>query len=111
MVSPSRFPTDEPNLVKVTELVDAVYGPYTPYRLKYGDLEAQNLLIEMSAVPLVRRLPARSPRAQSACQERVGRGMARSPREVVSRVRTVGAGAQGAVTASWALSSRCEVPA
>uniref|UniRef100_A0A671F603 Conserved oligomeric Golgi complex subunit 7 n=2 Tax=Rhinolophus ferrumequinum TaxID=59479 RepID=A0A671F603_RHIFE len=42
----------EPNLVKVTELVDAVYGPYTPYRLKYGDLEAQNLLIEISAVPL-----------------------------------------------------------
>lgn len=111
MASPSRFPTDEPNLVKVTELVDAVYGPYTPYRLRYGDLETQNLLIEISAVPLVRRLPARSPRARSVCQERAGGGMARSPCEVASGVQTVGAGAQDAVAASWALASRCEVPA
>lgn len=110
MVSPSRFPTEEPNLVKVTELVDAVYGPYTPYRLKYGDLEAQNLLIEISAVPLVCRLPARSPRAQSGCQDRVGGGRARSSCEVASGVQTVGAGTRDAVTAS-ALASRCEVPA
>lgn len=110
MVSPSRFPTEEPNLVKVTELVDAVYGPYTPYRLKYGDLETQNLLIEISAVPLVCRLPAHSPRAQSGCQDRVGGGMARSSCEVASGVQTVGAGARDAVTAS-VLASRCEVPA
>uniref|UniRef100_H0X3T8 Conserved oligomeric Golgi complex subunit 7 n=1 Tax=Otolemur garnettii TaxID=30611 RepID=H0X3T8_OTOGA len=42
----------EHNLVKVTELVDAVYGPYKPYQLKYGDMEENNLLIEISAVPL-----------------------------------------------------------
>lgn len=40
------------NLVKVVELVDAVYGPYKPYQLKYGDLEESNLLIQISAVPL-----------------------------------------------------------
>lgn len=39
--------------MKVTELVDAVYGPYKPYQLEYGDLEEENLLIQISAVPLV----------------------------------------------------------
>ena len=39
--------------MKVTELVDAVYGPYKPYQLKYGDMEEKNLLIQISAVPLV----------------------------------------------------------
>ncbi|KAM9210877.1 conserved oligomeric Golgi complex subunit 7 isoform 2-T2 [Dugong dugon] len=42
----------EHNLVKVMELVDAVYGPYKPYQLKYGDMEENNLLIQISAVPL-----------------------------------------------------------
>ncbi|XP_012866617.1 PREDICTED: conserved oligomeric Golgi complex subunit 7 [Dipodomys ordii] len=42
----------EYNLVKVVELVDAVYGPYKPYQLKYGSLEESNLLIQISAVPL-----------------------------------------------------------
>lgn len=36
------------------ELVEAVYGPYKPYQLEYGDLEEENLLIQISAVPLVR---------------------------------------------------------
>lgn len=40
-------------MVKVVELVDAVYGPYKPYQLKYGDMEENNLLIQISAVPLV----------------------------------------------------------
>jgi len=35
------------------ELVEAVYGPYKPYQLAYGDLEEENLLIQISAVPLV----------------------------------------------------------
>lgn len=39
--------------MKVVELVDAVYGPYKPYQLKYGDMEENNLLIQISAVPLV----------------------------------------------------------
>lgn len=38
------------------ELVEAVYGPYKPYQLEYGDLEEENLLIQISAVPLVRRV-------------------------------------------------------
>ncbi|XP_037670377.1 conserved oligomeric Golgi complex subunit 7 isoform X2 [Choloepus didactylus] len=42
----------EHNMVKVMELVDAVYGPYKPYQLKYGDMEEKNLLIQISAVPL-----------------------------------------------------------
>ncbi|XP_007951381.1 conserved oligomeric Golgi complex subunit 7 [Orycteropus afer afer] len=42
----------EHNLVKVMELVDAVYAPYRPYQLKYGDMEESHLLIQMSAVPL-----------------------------------------------------------
>ncbi|XP_023375859.1 conserved oligomeric Golgi complex subunit 7 [Pteropus vampyrus] len=42
----------EPSLVRVAELVDAVYSPYAPYQLKYGDLETSSLLIQMSAVPL-----------------------------------------------------------
>ncbi|XP_053132642.1 conserved oligomeric Golgi complex subunit 7 [Hemicordylus capensis] len=40
------------NLVKVTELVEAVYGPYKPFQLQYGALEEENLLIQMSTVPL-----------------------------------------------------------
>lgn len=35
------------------ELVEVVYGPYKPYQLEYGDLEEENLLIQISAVPLV----------------------------------------------------------
>lgn len=46
--------------MRVAELVDAVYGPYAPYQLKYGDLETSSLLIQMSAVPLVCPCPARS---------------------------------------------------
>ncbi|OXB81850.1 UNVERIFIED_CONTAM: hypothetical protein H355_015047 [Colinus virginianus] len=42
----------EQNLVKVMELVEVVYHPYKPFQLKYGDLEEENLLIEISAVPL-----------------------------------------------------------
>lgn len=38
------------------ELVEAVYGPYKPYQLEYGDLEEENLLIQISAVPLVMSL-------------------------------------------------------
>ncbi|XP_075421757.1 conserved oligomeric Golgi complex subunit 7 isoform X3 [Ascaphus truei] len=40
------------NLVKVTELVEAVYGPYKPFQLQYGDLEESHLLIQISALPL-----------------------------------------------------------
>lgn len=39
--------------MKVMELVEAVYAPYKPYQLEYGDLEEENLLIQISAVPLV----------------------------------------------------------
>ncbi|XP_072463361.1 conserved oligomeric Golgi complex subunit 7 isoform X1 [Notamacropus eugenii] len=42
----------EHNLVKVMELVEAVYGPYKPYQLQYGELEESHLLIQISAVPL-----------------------------------------------------------
>lgn len=42
----------ECNLVKVTELVEAVYGPYKPFQLQYGALEEEDLLIQLSAVPL-----------------------------------------------------------
>ncbi|XP_004622945.1 conserved oligomeric Golgi complex subunit 7 [Octodon degus] len=44
----------EYNMVKVVELVDAVYSPYKPYQLRYGDMEESNLLIQISAVPLER---------------------------------------------------------
>jgi len=47
------FFVEEQNLVKVMELVEAVYHPYKPFQLKYGDLEEENLLIQISAVPLV----------------------------------------------------------
>ncbi|XP_063170728.1 conserved oligomeric Golgi complex subunit 7 isoform X2 [Candoia aspera] len=40
------------NLVKVAELVDAVFGPYKPFQLQYRALEEENLLIQMSAIPL-----------------------------------------------------------
>ncbi|CAI5792477.1 conserved oligomeric Golgi complex subunit 7 [Podarcis lilfordi] len=42
----------ECNMVKVTELVEAVYGPYKLFQLQYGALEEENLLIQLSAVPL-----------------------------------------------------------
>ncbi|XP_042294025.1 conserved oligomeric Golgi complex subunit 7 isoform X2 [Sceloporus undulatus] len=42
----------ECNLVKVAELVEATYGPYKPFQLQYGDLEEENLLIQMSVIPL-----------------------------------------------------------
>ncbi|NXM82303.1 COG7 protein, partial [Oenanthe oenanthe] len=42
----------EQNLVKVMELVEVVYAPYKPYQLQYGELEEENLLIQISAVPL-----------------------------------------------------------
>ncbi|XP_036135416.1 conserved oligomeric Golgi complex subunit 7 isoform X2 [Molossus molossus] len=44
--------SNEHNPVKVVELVGAVYGPYKPYQLKYGEMETQNLLIQISAVLL-----------------------------------------------------------
>lgn len=65
----------------MAELVDAVYGPYAPYQLKYGDLEASSLLIQMSAVPLVCRAPpalgaswggVRGPRGEAASGGRSG---------------------------------------
>ncbi|KAM8836758.1 conserved oligomeric Golgi complex subunit 7 [Spinachia spinachia] len=42
----------ETNLLKVNELVCALYDPYKPYQLLYGDLEERHLLIQLSAVPL-----------------------------------------------------------
>ncbi|KAK5850741.1 hypothetical protein PBY51_001593 [Eleginops maclovinus] len=42
----------ENNLLKVNELVSALYDPYKPYQLQYGDLEEAHLLIQISAVPL-----------------------------------------------------------
>ncbi|KAM3859388.1 conserved oligomeric Golgi complex subunit 7 [Diretmus argenteus] len=42
----------ENNLLKVNELVNALYDPYKPYQLQYGDLEEAHLLIQISAVPL-----------------------------------------------------------
>ncbi|NP_001085832.1 component of oligomeric golgi complex 7 L homeolog [Xenopus laevis] len=42
----------EYNLVKLIELVDAVFGPYKPFQLQYGDLEESHLLIQISAIPL-----------------------------------------------------------
>ncbi|XP_035262836.1 conserved oligomeric Golgi complex subunit 7 [Anguilla anguilla] len=44
----------ETNLLKVAELVTALYDPYKPYQLQYGELEESNLLIQISAVPLER---------------------------------------------------------
>ncbi|XP_036401232.1 conserved oligomeric Golgi complex subunit 7 [Megalops cyprinoides] len=44
----------ESNLLKVGELVTALYDPYKPYQLQYGELEESNLLITISAVPLER---------------------------------------------------------
>ena len=46
----------ENNLLKVNELVSALYDPYKPYQLQYGDLEESHLLIQISAVPLVRHI-------------------------------------------------------
>lgn len=42
----------EHNIVKVTELVEAVYGAYKPFQLQYGSLEESHLLIQLSAIPL-----------------------------------------------------------
>ncbi|KAL4624389.1 conserved oligomeric Golgi complex subunit 7 isoform X1 [Arapaima gigas] len=42
------------NLIKVSELVAALYDPYKPCQLQYGQLEESNLLIQISAVPLER---------------------------------------------------------
>lgn len=42
----------ENNLLKVGELVCALYDPYKPYQLQYGELEEAHLLIQISAVPL-----------------------------------------------------------
>uniref|UniRef100_A0A8C8D6D1 Conserved oligomeric Golgi complex subunit 7 n=1 Tax=Oncorhynchus tshawytscha TaxID=74940 RepID=A0A8C8D6D1_ONCTS len=48
------FNTHKNNLLKVNELVSALYDPYKPYQLQYGDLEESHLLIQISAVPLER---------------------------------------------------------
>ncbi|XP_038156865.1 conserved oligomeric Golgi complex subunit 7 [Cyprinodon tularosa] len=40
------------NLLKVTELVSALYDPYKSYQLQYGELEEDYLLIQISAIPL-----------------------------------------------------------
>ncbi|KAJ7984548.1 hypothetical protein DPEC_G00355940 [Dallia pectoralis] len=45
---------DENNLLKVNELINALYDPYKPYQLQYGDLEESHLLIQISAMPLER---------------------------------------------------------
>lgn len=59
--------------MKVTELVEAVYGPYKPYQLKYGDLEEKNVLIQISAVPLVMAQSPRWPgRGPLVCQPQGG---------------------------------------
>lgn len=42
----------ENNLLKVNELVCALYDSYKPYQLQYGELEESHLLIQISAVPL-----------------------------------------------------------
>uniref|UniRef100_A0A3Q2VVH3 Conserved oligomeric Golgi complex subunit 7 n=1 Tax=Haplochromis burtoni TaxID=8153 RepID=A0A3Q2VVH3_HAPBU len=42
----------EHNLLKLSELVCALYDPYKSYQLHYGDLEEAHLLIQISAVPL-----------------------------------------------------------
>ncbi|XP_069547627.1 conserved oligomeric Golgi complex subunit 7 [Brachyistius frenatus] len=42
----------ENNLLKVNELVCALYDSYKSYQLQYGDLEEAHLLIQISAVPL-----------------------------------------------------------
>ncbi|KAM6897780.1 conserved oligomeric Golgi complex subunit 7 [Xenentodon cancila] len=42
----------ENNLLKVNELVCALYDPYKSYQLQYGELEEAHLLIQISAVPL-----------------------------------------------------------
>lgn len=49
------FAPGENNLLKVNELVCALYDPYKSYQLQYGELEEAHLLIQISAVPLVRR--------------------------------------------------------
>lgn len=48
------FAPGENNLLKVNELVCALYDPYKSYQLRYGELQEAHLLIQISAVPLVR---------------------------------------------------------
>lgn len=38
----------------MNELVCALYDPYKSYQLQYGELEEAHLLIQISAIPLVR---------------------------------------------------------
>lgn len=78
----------------MAELVDAVYGPYAPYQLKYGDLEASSLLIQMSAVPLVCRTPPALGASWGGVRGTWGGGRHQ--------------GAETAPRASWALASRME---
>lgn len=40
-------------MLKVCELVSSVYAPFKCYQMQYGELEETNLLIQLSAVPLV----------------------------------------------------------
>lgn len=42
----------ECNMLKVCELVACVYAPYKSHQMQYGELEENNLLIQLSAVPL-----------------------------------------------------------
>ena len=51
----------ECNLLKVGELVSCVYAPYKAYQLQYGELEETNLLIQLSAVPLVSNTHTHTP--------------------------------------------------
>ncbi|XP_023647445.2 conserved oligomeric Golgi complex subunit 7 [Paramormyrops kingsleyae] len=44
----------ESNLLKVSELVTALYDPFKAFQLQYAQLEGANLLIQISAVPLER---------------------------------------------------------
>lgn len=88
--------------MRVAELVDAVYGPYAPYQLQYGDLEASSLLIQMSAVPLVRPRPACS-RGVPGCpgagaHDSVGDGITGQ-----NRLR----GPRGLLPPAWRVSTGC----
>lgn len=80
--------------MKVTELVGAVYGPYKPYQLRYGEMEAQNLLIQISAVPLVMSPPPRVAWLIPFAS-RVGDGMPWRRCEVAAGVHGGGTGVQG----------------
>ncbi len=47
------YVSGECNLLKVAELVSCIYSPHKTYQMQYGELEETNLLIQLSAVPLV----------------------------------------------------------